>query len=93
MHIPLGAHDLGDGRSALKPQATGTLALVFDNRLGFTLDEKFRLRKLKFLDLVEEELGDIAGADAIAELDARFTLMVLELRRVFTALDGLFKLV
>lgn len=69
------------------------LALVFDNRLGFTLDEKFRLRKLKFLDLVQEELGDIAGADAAAELDARFTLMVLEMRRVYTALDELFKLV
>lgn len=69
------------------------LALIFDNRLAFTLDEKFKLRKLKFLDLVEEELGDIAGADAVAELDARFTLMVLEMRRVFAALHELFKLV
>ena len=40
-----------------------------------------------------EELGDIAGADAVAELDARFTLMVLEMRRVFASLHELFKLV
>lgn len=89
-------HDLGLDEvreHARQGKRVSQMALVFDNRLGFTLDEKLRLRKLKFLDLVEEELGDIAGDDAIAELDARFTLMVLELRRVFTALDGLFKLV
>lgn len=32
--IPLAAHDLGDGRSALKPIEGGTRALVFDNRSG-----------------------------------------------------------
>lgn len=69
------------------------LALVFDHRIGFTLDEKFKLRKLKFLDLVQEELGDISGEDAIAEIDARFTLMTLELRRMFEALHGIFKLI
>jgi recombination associated protein RdgC len=69
------------------------LALVFDHRIGFTLDENFKLRKLKFLDLVQEELGDISGDDAIAEIDARFTLMTLELRRMFEALHGIFKLI
>lgn len=89
-------HDLGLDEvreHARQGKRVSQLALVFDHRIGFTLDEKLRLRKLKFLDLVEEELGDIAGEDALAELDARFTLMVLELRRLFTALDGLFKLV
>jgi type IV pilus modification protein PilV len=32
--IPLGAKDLGDGRSAFKPIGDGTLAFVFDNRSG-----------------------------------------------------------
>ncbi|HWI12060.1 MAG TPA: prepilin-type N-terminal cleavage/methylation domain-containing protein [Burkholderiaceae bacterium] len=32
--IPLGAKDLGDGRSAFKPVGNGTLAFVFDNRSG-----------------------------------------------------------
>ena len=32
--IPLGAKDLGDGRSAFKPVGDGTLAFVFDNRSG-----------------------------------------------------------
>lgn len=34
VHIPLAAHDLGDGRSAFKPVGTGTVAFVFDNRSG-----------------------------------------------------------
>jgi len=63
------------------------LGLVFDNRIGLTLDDKLKLRKLKFLDDVQEELGDISGDDARAELDARFTLMVLELRRLWVALN------
>jgi len=69
------------------------LALVFDNRLSFTLDESLRLRKLRFTDLVKEELGEIDGADAMTELDARFTLMVLELRRLFEALNRVFRIV
>lgn len=34
VHIPLAAKDLGDGRSAFKPVADGTVAFVFDNRSG-----------------------------------------------------------
>lgn len=89
-------HDLGleeVREHARQGKRVTQLALVFDHRIAFTLDEKFKLRKLKFLDLVEEQLGDISGDDVLAELDARFTLMVLELRRVFEALHSLFKLV
>ena len=32
--IPLGAKDVGGGRSAFKPAPTGSVALVFDNRSG-----------------------------------------------------------
>ena len=32
--IPLGAKDVGGGRSAFKPAASGSVALVFDNRSG-----------------------------------------------------------
>ena len=34
VRIPLAAKDLGGGRSAFKPAASGTVALVFDNRSG-----------------------------------------------------------
>jgi recombination associated protein RdgC len=68
------------------------LGLVFDNRIGLTLDEKLKLRKLKFLDDVQDELEDSSGEDANAAIDARMTLMVLELRRMLSALDSVFKL-
>lgn len=34
VEIPTTAHDLGDGRSALKPSPTGTVAFVFNNASG-----------------------------------------------------------
>lgn len=36
--IPASARDLGDGRSAWKPEAQGTIAWVFDNRSGAIVD-------------------------------------------------------
>ena len=68
------------------------LALIYDNRLSFVLDEKFKLRKLKFLDIILDEIKDTAGEDAAAELDTRFTIMALEFRRLIGSLDELFKL-
>jgi recombination associated protein RdgC len=73
------------------------LGLVFEERLGFSLDEDLVVRKLRFLDLVQNELGDIDGGDggadsAIAELDARFALMTLELGRLFERLQEWFGL-
>jgi recombination associated protein RdgC len=68
------------------------LALIYDNRLSFVLDEKFKIRKLKFLDIILDEIKDTAGEDAAAELDTRFTLMSLEFRRLIGSLDEIFKL-
>ncbi len=67
------------------------LALVFDDRIGFTLDDKLKVRRLRFLDLVMDELGD-GGGEAAGEFDARFALMTLEVRRLLDALHTVFKL-
>ena len=68
------------------------LGLVFQDRLGFSLDEDLVVRKLRFLDLVQDELGDIESDSAMAELDAHFALMTLELGRLFEQLEGWFGL-
>lgn len=68
------------------------LGLVFDGRIGFVLGEDLVLRKLKFLDVVQEELDQQSLDSAEAELDARFALMALELRRLFEKLDTWFGL-
>ncbi|WP_297925174.1 recombination-associated protein RdgC [Metallibacterium sp.] len=68
------------------------LGLVFDGRIAFVLSEDLVLRKLKFLDVIQEELNQQPLDSAEAELDARFTLMALELRRLFDKLHTWFGL-
>lgn len=63
------------------------LGLIFDGRIGFVLDAKLKLRRLRFLDIVADQLDAQDGADADSILDAEFALMSLELRRLFARLD------
>lgn len=67
------------------------LGLVFDERISFVLGEDLVVRKLRFLDVVLDELSDSAP-DAAAEQDARFTLFTLELQRLLAKLDEWFGL-
>ncbi len=68
------------------------LGLTFEDRLSFVLGEDLSVRKLKFLDVVQEELDEASAESAIAELDARFALMTLELETLFGKLETWFGL-
>ena len=57
------------------------LGLVFDERLAFVLGEDLVVRKLRFLDSVQDELDTQSLDSLAAEMDARFALMTLELDR------------
>lgn len=67
------------------------LGLVFDDRLSFVLGEDLVVRKLKFLDVVMDELGD-SHEDASAEADASFALLTGELERLLAKLEEWFGL-
>jgi recombination associated protein RdgC len=68
------------------------LGVVFEERLSFVLGEDLTLRKLRFLDVVQDEL-EAAGRDAEAdEIDATFALMTLEIEQVLQKLDTWFGL-
>ena len=67
------------------------LGLVFDDRISFVLGEDLIVRKLKFLDVVMDELGD-SFEDASAEADAGFALLTLELERLLGKLEEWFGL-
>lgn len=67
------------------------LALVFEDRLTFELDEALTVRKLTFLDGCIDELESSDRDDLKAELDARFALMVGELGQLFDRLDDAFR--
>ena len=50
------------------------------------------MRKFKLLDGAVDQLESTERDDLRAELDARFALMAGEFRRLFTVLEGAFKL-
>ncbi len=67
------------------------LGLVFDERLSFVLGEDLVVRKLKFLDVALDGLGE-SFEDAKAEADATFALLASELERLLDKLQGWFGL-
>ncbi|GIX35076.1 MAG: recombination-associated protein RdgC [Lysobacteraceae bacterium] len=68
------------------------LALVLDEHLSFVLGEDLVVRKLKFLDGAVEVLESSEPESQRAELDARYALMVGELRRLFGVLERALRL-
>jgi recombination associated protein RdgC len=68
------------------------LSLVFEDRIGFVLGEDLTVRKLRFLDQVQDELGETDRDSSVAELDAVFALMTLELERLLLKLEQWFGL-
>ena len=68
------------------------LGLIFDDRISFTLGEDLAVRKLRFLDQVQDELGETDRDSSLAELDAIFALMTLELERLLAKFEEWFGL-
>ncbi|MEO7916596.1 MAG: recombination-associated protein RdgC, partial [Dokdonella sp.] len=66
------------------------LGLEFDERMSFVLGEDLVIRKLRFLDIVLDEIDESSLESNRAELDATFTLMTLEIRRLLAALESWF---
>ena len=55
------------------------LALTFDDRISFVLTEKLEIKRLDFLDVVRDQVGDADKDDAEALFNAEFALMTGEL--------------
>ncbi|AHE98226.1 recombination-associated protein RdgC [Thioalkalivibrio paradoxus] len=66
------------------------LALVFEDRMRFVLDDELNIRRLGFEDEVLEALDDVDSDDELARLDARFALLSLEVQRLLPQLIGWF---
>lgn len=68
------------------------LGLAFDDRIGFVLGEDMVIRKLRFFDVVTDELDATQPESAAAEMEARFALMTLELERLLDKMETWFGL-
>lgn len=66
------------------------LAVNWQDRLGCLLCDDLVVRRLRFLDLVQEEAAAVETEDAAARFDADFALMTLELQRFLPRLVEVF---
>jgi recombination associated protein RdgC len=57
------------------------LALTWDQRLSFVLEDNLSIKRLRFEDIVQEQAGETDPEDAAARFDADFAVMTLELAR------------
>lgn len=62
------------------------LAVQWNERLACVLGDDLAVRRLRFLDVVQEQLEDTRAESLAEELDARFALMTGELARFLPAL-------
>ena len=61
------------------------LALTFDDRISFVLTEKLEIKRLDFLDIVRDQVGEADKDDAEALFNAEFALMTGELAHLLPA--------
>lgn len=66
------------------------LALTFEERMRFVLDDTLTVRKFKLLDIAVEQLDKGDRDSAKAELDARFALLAGEVARLLAAIETTF---
>ncbi|WP_462379313.1 recombination-associated protein RdgC [Pseudomonas sp. Marseille-QA0892] len=68
------------------------LSLAWQDKLSFILDDKLTIKRLRFEDMLQEKAEQDGGDDALSQLDASFTLMMLTfiefLPQLFEALGG-----
>jgi len=66
------------------------MAMSWNDRLSFTLDEGLGVKRLRFLDLVQEQAAEVEAADEAERFDADFSIMSLELANFLPRLLELF---
>lgn len=66
------------------------LALTWENRLSFILDENLAVKRLKFLDLIQEQVGESEAATFEEKFDVDFSIMTAELAQFLPRLLAIF---
>jgi len=62
------------------------LALAWQDKLSFVLDDKTVIKRLRFEELLQDQAEQDGGDDALAQQDASFLLMMRTCREVLPAL-------
>jgi len=84
LDVPEIQNHVSAGKEAIK------LALTWDDRLSLVIDDALNLRRIKFLDLIQEAAAEIETDDDAQRFDTDFAIMTLELSRFFSSLIPMF---
>ena len=66
------------------------LAVNWADRLAFVIDENLAVKRLKFLDLIQDQVSDIETGSEAEQFDVDFSIMSLELSHFLPRLPELF---
>lgn len=82
--LPEIKNHLDSGKVAIK------LAVSWEDRLSFIIDENLAIKRLRFLELIQDQGSDIEVNDATAQFDVDFSIMSAELANFIPRLLDLF---
>ena len=82
--LPEIINHLDTGKQVIK------LAVNWTDRLSFIIDENLAIKRLKFLDLIQDQVSDTEADDAAAQFDVDFSIMSLELANFLPRLIEIF---
>ena len=66
------------------------LAVSWADRLAFIIDESLTVKRLRFLELIQDQAAEIEADDETVQFDADFSIMSLELEKFLPRLLELF---
>jgi recombination associated protein RdgC len=84
LSLPEIKNHLDTGKEVIK------LAVSWADRLSFIIDENLAVKRLKFLDLIQDQVADIETYDQAEQFDVDFSIMSLELANFLPRLVELF---
>lgn len=64
------------------------LSLIWNNKLSLALDSDFGIKRIRFLDMLQEQRRDVQAESQLQQIDADFTIMTQEFSQLF---EGLFE--
>ena len=73
LSLPEIKNHLESGKQVIK------LAVSWSDRLSFVIDETLAIKRLRFLDLIQDQLSEVETADEADQFDTEFSIMSLEL--------------
>jgi recombination associated protein RdgC len=84
LSLPEIKNHLDTGKEVIK------LAVSWADRISFIIDENLTIKRLKFLDLIQDQVADIETYDEAEQFDVDFSIMSLELANFLPRLMELF---